>query len=72
MGGGRKDPRDSAHSSRGLDSVTDKAASWGGQRNGEMIPSGEKGSGRLWVRWRKVQRGDGNWPQLKEKWGTLR
>ena len=27
VGGGRKDPRDSAHSSRGLDPVTDKAAS---------------------------------------------
>lgn len=57
MGGGRKDPHDSAHSSRGLDPVTDKAASWGGQRNREKIPSGEKESGRLWVRWRKVQRG---------------
>lgn len=47
MGGGRKDPRDSAHSSSGLDPVTDKAASRVGQRNREKIPSGEKESGRL-------------------------
>lgn len=41
----RKDPHNSAHSSRGLDSVTDKAASWSGQRNRRFLLERRKVAG---------------------------
>ena len=44
-----QDPHDPAHSYGGLDSVTDKPASWGGQRNREKTPE-EKENSRLSVR----------------------